>query len=367
MRIVSYDAQDTSLLHRLASYLPPMHGLRCRSFVEHYYTSFDACRLHLMLNDDDDILGVVGLERMNFSTPDGDVTLGFGSNFHAFESGSGGLLFLHWLKQCKFGVVFGGNDNTQRIIEHQKWTRFDGVSIYQINHAYAEVPGEALWRKAAKQVLWHSPTKTNVAKRIEAVTPGLGSEATVEAIPETNFDTEMLPTSSEFDVRFAPTIEHLNWRYASDLEFARYRVFRLTQAGQSIGYVVLNEQKHRMIVAQCDAPTGESLTRGIFAALSQVCTGTRKRCGVLLATSNPFMKSACESVGFKQHPAGRSLAIGGIGRKPTWGSDTSSWSVNYDWGDNGLRAPFLGASFIDKSQELESPLRQDDDSLRHVA
>jgi hypothetical protein len=342
MRIVNYDSNDSSLLTQLAGKLPAHHGLRCRAFVDYYYASFDACRLHLMLDDSDDILGVVGLEQMNFATPEGDLSLGFGSNFHAFESGSGGLLFLHWLKQCRYGIVFGGNDNTQRIIEHQKWSRFSGVSVYQMNHAYAEVPGEAMWRKAVKQFLWHSPFKTNVAKRCSVIE----SSSQVEAIPEAEFDSEMLPTSSEFSVRFSPSVEHLNWRYASNLDFASYRVFRLVQAGQSIGHVVLNEQRQRTLVAQCDAPSVEQLSQGIFAALGQACSGTRRQCGVVLSTSNPFMKSACESFGFKEHSAGRSLAIGGIGRKPKWGEDTANWLVNYDWGDNGLRAPFLGSLFI---------------------
>jgi hypothetical protein len=343
MRIVDYDSNDSSMLTRLASKLPAHHGLRCQSFVDYYYTTFDACRLHLMLDDDDEILGVVGLEKMNFSTPDGDVTLGFGSNFHAFESGAGGLLFLHWLKQCKFGIVFGGNDNTQRIIEHQKWSRFSGVSVYQINHAYAEVPGEALWRKTVKEMLRRAPFKTDVGKRcsVDAVTSD-----PIEAIPETVFDSEMLPVATSFSVRFAPTVEHLNWRYAGDLDFVKYRSFRLVQAGQSIGYVVLNEQRNRTLVAQCDAPNSDLLTQGIFAALRQACSGSRRHCGVVLSTSSPVVKSAFETLGFKQHPAGRSLAIGGIGRTPKWGDDTSDWLINYDWGDNGLRAPFLGASFI---------------------
>ena len=349
MRIVNYDSNDGSLLNRLARHLPAHHGLRCRSFVDYYYATSDACRLHLMLDDADDIMGVVGLEQMNFATPDGDITLGFGSNFHAFQSGSGGLLFLHWLKQCRFGIVFGGNDHTQRIIEHQKWTRYSGVSIYQINHAYAEVPGEAIWRKAAKQLLRHSPMKTNVGQRAVEIAPE--SSAKVRAIPETKFDAEMLPASSEFSVRFAPSVEHLNWRYATDLDFVRYHIFRLEQSGRSIGYVVLNEQKHRVLVAQCDAPNAAQLTRGIFAALAQTCVGPKSQCGVVLATSNLSMKRMFESFGFKKHPAGRSLAIGGIGRRPKWEADTSTWLVNYDWGDNGLRAPFLGIPFIVESSK----------------
>jgi hypothetical protein len=44
--------------------------------------------------------------------------------------------------------------------------------------------------------------------------------------------------------------------------------------------------------------------------------------------------------GFRAKHGDRPLAIGGRTPGGTVPTDTSRWLINYDWGDNGLRAPF---------------------------
>jgi hypothetical protein len=340
MKIVQYKKGDTELLRQTASQLPLHHGLRFPSFVDHYYGEPDRATLLLMLNDEERVIGTLGYENTPFVTPAGECTLAVGSNFHAFESGAGGLLFLHWLKASDFGCVWGGNENTQRVVEHQKWTRYLGADTFQLNAAYAEVPGEVWWRHAAKTALRFSPRRTRIDERSREMLQRGGLN--IKAVPEESFAEDLLPDSSQFAFRFKPTVEHLAWRYDTSLDFVRYRLFRILHNGESAGYVILNEQPGRTIVAQCDATDRWVLTQGIFAALAQACRGKGNGCGIVLTSSCEIMKPALEEFGFRRRANVRPLAIGGLGRQPEFGNYTGNWLINFDWGDNGLRAPFLG-------------------------
>jgi hypothetical protein len=173
----------------------------------------------------------------------------------------------------------------------------------------------------------------------------------IEAVPETAVTADMLPDSSQFAFRFRPTLEHLAWRYDTTLSFVRYRIFRIVHNGNSTGYVILNEQPGRTIVAQCDATDRWILAQGIFAALNQACRGGRSFCGVALTSSCEIMKPALEEFGFRRRPNLRPLAAGSLARTPEFGNYTGNWLVNFDWGDNGLRAPFLGQPQIETTTQ----------------
>ncbi|MFP6763823.1 MAG: hypothetical protein VB858_09395, partial [Planctomycetaceae bacterium] len=127
MKIAQYTQDDAHLLEHIASRLPLFHGLRYPSFVNHYYGRPDRATLLMLVNDDQQVLGTLGYENMPFETPSGSLTLSLASNFHAFEPGSGGLLFLHWLKSTDCGFVWGGNENTQRVIQQQQRKRKTGI------------------------------------------------------------------------------------------------------------------------------------------------------------------------------------------------------------------------------------------------
>ncbi|MBC8291438.1 MAG: hypothetical protein H8E37_14145 [Planctomycetes bacterium] len=119
--------------------------------------------------------------------------------------------------------------------------------------------------------------------------------------------------------------------------------------------MLLNDHAARPSVPQCDAPDRWVLAQGIFAALAQVCSGRRASCGVVLTSSCEIMRPALEKFGFRRRENLRPLVIGGLGRQPEFGSYTGNWLVNFDWGDNGLRAPFLGQPQIETT---ESPIHQ---------
>lgn len=347
MQINSYSSGDHATLAKLCAELPPYHNLCYPDFVDYYYGSTNWCRLWMMQDESEKVFGVVGVEKMPFSTPDGPVELGFGSNFYAFQSGAGAFLFLHWARECDYGIQFGGSEDARRLVDHQKWARLTGIQTLQINAAWAEPPGESSWRLAAKRLLRHSPLRTRIDRTAADMIRrgGLG----IEAVPEPRFTADMLPDSSPYPVRFAPRPDYLNWRYATDLDFARYHIFRLTLDGESCGFVVLNEQPHRVLVAHADATDAWVLSQGIFAALAQVCTGRMRGCGVLAVSSCPVVQEALTAAGFRVRSKARDIAIGAPRKQPTFTTDTSQWLINFDWGDNGLRAPFLGQSRLSRA------------------
>lgn len=340
MKIVPYQAGDHQTLQHVCRQLPPVHGLRYADFVDHYYGGSDHCRLLLMLDDAGDCLGCVGVENMPFATPDGPVSLGFGSNFHAFQSGAGGILFLHWVRQCGLGIHFGGSPDAHRIIDHQKWTRYDGVQTLHLNAAYAQSPGDVFWKRTARALLTHSPFRARVDRRAAAALADSGLR--LEIVPEHRATPDLLDFDSSFAVRFAPDAEYLNWRYATDLSFARYHLLRIVADGNSAGYVILNEQPTRVLIAHADAASAAILSRGIVAALAAVCRGRLSGTGVAATTSHPTLVRTLTGMGFRKRKRSRPLAIGGPGKLSPLPADTSNWLISEDWGDNGLRAPFLG-------------------------
>ena len=53
------------------------------------------------------------------------------------------------------------------------------------------------------------------------------------------------------------------------------------------------------------------------------------------------MQAHYRKFGFEAAKIDPKFAIGGYNRGVSIDSDTSTWNVNFDWGDNGLCAPLL--------------------------
>jgi hypothetical protein len=309
-RLVPFDPGDRIRLRRLCSGLGEHANLRFPDFVNHYYAGSEWCRLHMLLGDRDEALGLIGVERMPFTTPDGVMVLGFGTNFRAYQPGVGGVMLLHWLRECDFGLVFGGNELTHRILKQQKWTWHTGIRSLRLDEA----------------------------RKLRPV-PDLPA---VRLREETVFDDDLLPRRSPFAFRFAPDVPYLNWRYGTTLPFVRYRVFRVLSSDRTAGYVVLNLKLDALLVAQCDGDDVATLVAGVLEAIRTVREGDRQRQPVSLVASHPVMISALSRAGFHEHGAERPFIVGGRNEPPPIPSDTGTWLVNLDWGDNGLRYPFLG-------------------------
>lgn len=336
-RLVTFDGCRGEWFERLAKLLEPQHGLRHREFVDYFYGSGQWCKLSLLVSQTDEVLGVLGYECVPFDVPGRKITLGFGSNFRAFQSGAGGILFLNWLKQCDYGLIFGGSPDTHKLLDPRRWTTYPGVAQFELNASFSDSPSDVWWKKTAKWLLEHSPANRRL-DRLQALDAQGGDDIHVEEVA--CFTNDMLPQISPFAFRFNPSCEYLNWRFNTELSFAKYRIWRIERGQQTAGYVVLNEQRHRVLVAQADADDELTLARGIVAAIRASSQGRRRRQGVVVTAANETLKTVLRTLGFKERVGARPFVIGSLLRKPNWPEDTSRWNVNFDWCDNGLRPPF---------------------------
>jgi len=346
MRIVQYTSGDIGVLRALASKLPRSSSLRYPEFVDYYYATANRCSLLFAVDDNEDILAVMGMERMDFVTPDGKLVLGFGSNARSFRAGAFIALFYRYLKNCDFGLAFGGTESIHMVYRNQNWTYYSNVPVLCFNKVFDSWPGEAWWKRAAKSALRRAPIKVDVAERARRVLRE--GSMPVDAIEAPRFTEDLLPRQTPFTFRFCPSIEHLNWRYNTELAFVRYRLFRVVYRGDTIGYVVINEQPDRLLVAQCDGEDPLVLAAGILAALGRVCEEGPRQRAVVLSATHAVMREAFRRFGFREERPGRPFAVGGLRNapRPPIPEDSSQWLVNLDWGDNGLRAPFLGNKSI---------------------
>ncbi|MGA7224475.1 MAG: hypothetical protein WBX16_16575, partial [Candidatus Acidiferrales bacterium] len=106
------------------------------------------------------------------------------------------------------------------------------------------------------------------------------------------------------------------------------------------GYVIINENQQRLLVAQCDAEAAETLAYGVLLSILQL--GGQDRCPrtAMLTCSNPTMAEIYVKFGFRPAKKDYPIAMGGLRKKVEIPTDTSNWLVNFDWGDNGLLGPF---------------------------
>jgi len=342
MRIITYQRGDRALLEDLARKLAGPQNLLYPAFVDHYYAGSPWCRLQVVLDVAGDIAGVLGVERMEFTASGLRLTLGFGSNFVAFQPGVGGLLYLRWLKECDFGLGFGATPDAERIYLGQGWVRFANIGRFHVNRAYQRRPGDAWWKNLARCVLRRRP-RADLAERARRVLRD--GAPPVEVVEERRFTEDLLPRSSPFSFRLSPGVDYLNWRYNTELDFVRYQLFRVVSAGETAGYVVVNRLPERWIVAHCDGEDPLLLTEGIFAALAVSYPRHGYRPEVFLASAHPAMQEGFRRFGFRRLPGERPVYIGGR-RPPPVPEDTRGWLVGYDWGDTALRPPLLGCPAI---------------------
>jgi len=334
MQIVAYEPSLFSALAAAARGAAAGHSLGHRAFDDHDYATEPWCRLYLALGDDGAVAGAIGVEQLRFEYEVRPLAIGCASNFVAFEPGAGGVLFLRWIRSSEMACIYGGSRDTHRILAHQGWTYFPGVHVYSLNGRYTDRPAEPRWRGVAKSLLRAVTPRVDVGERLRgAVARGVVPAVNVAEVD--GFDADMLPRAGGFTFRLAPGTEYLGWRYSPALPFVRYRLFRLPR-----GYVVLNERPGRIVVAQADATDPDSLVGGVLAAVAQVA-GEGSRPEVLLTSCHARMRRLYEQFGFRPAHVERPFALGSARGPVPLAPDTSSWLVNFDWTDNGLRPPFL--------------------------
>jgi hypothetical protein len=357
VRLSEYSPDDFDALCEAAAQLR-VPSLRHRPFVDYYYSDNPWSKLYFLTGGDGSIAGVMGVDQMRFAAGERFLTLGFASNFHAAQPGAGGYLYLHWMKTSPCGLVFGGSEHTHKILRQQRWTYIPGLKFLTLNRPFFIAPEEPMWRRLAKRLLTNlrQTPMNHLTRRIPA---GIAGRLSVHE--EQTFSEDMLPRTSPFDFRFAPTLDYLNWRYRTGLSFVRYRIFRLCVEGRTAGYVVLNETPNRVLVAQCDGESPADLSHGVLLCLVAATEKDRKIREIVLTSSHPDMQRIYQSFGFRVSGPDRPFVVGSRRGSVDLPADPSSWLVNYDWGDNGLRAPFLdqnpdGATNNANREQREKPL-----------
>lgn len=338
MRLVEYTPSSFEALSAAAARMQQPSSMLHRPFVDYYYATRDWSKLYLLLDPQEQVVGTIGVELARFLYNSQELIIGVASNFHALQHGAGGYLFMKWMKSCPLGMIFGGSPDTHRIIQQQKWTYFPGIRAYFLNRRYSSYAGESGWRPLAKSVL-----RKFLWKRIPEYASVLDPEVVrgLTVREERGCSEDMLPKQSPFSFRLALALQHLNWRYATDLPFVRYRVFRILRQGASAGYVILNDRPEQLAVSHCDGENPAIVAGGVLLSMLEAARDDLKPRAAMLCSSHPQMQAIYTRFGLEAAPEERPFALGSLRQKMTLSLDTSNWLVNFDWADNGLRAPFL--------------------------
>ena len=334
MRLEVYTPNDFPALEQAVAPLGQDTSLRHREFVDYYYCGHPACRLHVVRDDDGRITGTLGVERMRFQWEGREVVVGSGSNFHAFQAGVGGFLYREWLRDCDFALVFGGSKDAHRIYRQQNWHYYSDVHVYRLNHLYGGRPSDPLWRRGAKWIMRRIARAplSRLSKRLGGIDVG-----DVHVREESAYTADLLPCRSPFTLRFAPTLDELAWRYALGLPFVTYRLFRVLAGDATVGYVVLNVEPTRILVAHSDGEDAHALAVGTLMSVIEVGRPVPRPLLVVLAASHPIMRDAFERFGFRAPAQGRPFTMRARNPRTPLPTAPTGWLVNYDWGDNGLR------------------------------
>jgi hypothetical protein len=334
-----YTPSDFESLSAFATKLPRLTSLSHKPFVDHYYAGSEWCRLFLLEDSSGEIVGTLGLDLMRFEGRSREWTLGFGSNFNALKSGSGGVLYLTWMKSCPAGLVFGGSPEAHALYRKEGWTYFSGVKTFVLNRPFDLTPGEGVLRRSAKRVL-RRLRRSPLRRRAARIPDNVRRDLRVE---ETRWSEDLLHLGPpQFNLRLAPTLRYLEWRYGLDLPFVRYRLFVITRNNEPVGYVVINESPMKIIVSHSDGTDPRTLAWGILLAILAVGAADDMPRTVQLASSHPGMQEVFLSFGFRPETRDRPFAVGSRNGPVDLDRDTSRWLVGFDWGDNGLRPPFRG-------------------------
>ena len=206
MPIIEYTPQHFEDLQKFVGRLGIRLGLTHRPFVDYYYASSEYCRIYLLLADDGSIKATLGCERMRFEYKGREVIIGAGSNFYSISPGVGGILFVHWLKACPIGLVYGGSPDTHRMIRGRRWIFYEGIRGFILNNPYKLYPGERRWRVGVKSVLRRT-CRARLSRYASRIPGEIRRKISVRE--EKGYCSDLLPRKSPFAFRLAPTVDYL--------------------------------------------------------------------------------------------------------------------------------------------------------------
>ena len=339
MPIVEYNPDLFSDLQEMVSRLPGPMNLVHRPFVDYYYASRSWSKLYLSLSESGRVLGTLGRELVRFEYEGREITMRNGSNWFSVQRGVGGELLKYSARvnPNSSGFMLLASPEAVKVFHHYGWVPVPGVLGYFLNGC-SLYPWDSWWKAAANSIIrQYSRSKaSSFVSRIQS-----NGRAGITVSEEHSYSADLLPRQSPFRLRFAPTLEYLDWRYNLSLLFVRYRLFRISSGGTSIGYVILNESPQQIIVAQCDGEDAVVLAYGILLALAHVGAKDRKPRTMFLSCCHAEMRHVFQQFGFRAWLRA-DLPCAFHSLPPDFDlTGTSNWLMNYDWADNGLQGPFL--------------------------
>ena len=337
--IVEYNPDLFPDLQEMVSRLPGPMNLAHRPFVDYYYGSRNWSKLYLYFSESGRVVGTIGRELVPFEYEGREIMMRNGSNWFSVQRGVGGELLKYSTRANpnSVGFMLLASDEAVKVFHHYGWVPVPGVHGYFLNGC-SLYPWDSWWKAAANSVVRHfaGNRPSDFISRIQS-----NGSAGISVCEEHSYTADLLPRRSPFRLRFAPTLEYLDWRYNLSLSFVRYRLFRIVVGGASVGYVILNESPHQIIVAQCDGEDAGVLAYGILLALAHVGASDRKPRTMFLSCCHAEMREVLEKFGFRAWLR-TSLPCAFHGVPADFNlTETSRWLMNYDWSDNGLQGPFL--------------------------
>lgn len=303
-----------------------------RQFLDHYYLGQEWSRLFLAL-DGPKCLGIIGVDMLHFTTQTSSIKAAFATNFHSLQSGIGGMLWLKWLKLGDIGLVFGGSEDTHRIVRARKFDYYSGINLYRMNALFEGYKEDPAIKGIVKAGL-----RPWVRKKLSEYASAnfLRRFADIKIVERDNFSAEMLVQKSPFTLCFRPSLEYLQWRYSPRLSYVRYRIFQFFRSGQSCGYCVLHDGPNELMVVYADGNDPESLAAGILKAVFLVGEECDKYKKAVLVSSHPEMQTIFTETGFHLAEKDYSFATGALRGSLNLGNP-QTWMINIGMGDNDLR------------------------------
>jgi hypothetical protein len=303
-----------------------------RQFLGHYYLGQDWSKLFLAM-DGPKCLGTMGIDILQFTADASLLRVAFASNFYSLQSGIGGMLWLKWIKLGDMGLVFGGSEDTHRIISAFKFDYYPGVNIYRLNAQFEAYKEDSALKGIVKARLrpWKRKKLPDYASK-----DFVKRFADIQVVERQEFSAEMMAPISPFTLRFQPSLEYLQWRYNPHLTYVHYRLFEIVHSGQSYGYCVLNDGPNELMVAYADGKDPAVLAVGILKAIFLVGEKNGKHRKAVLSSSHPVMQTIFMESGFQLTKENYSFAMGSLRDSQNLG-DPKTWLINFGMGDNDLR------------------------------
>jgi hypothetical protein len=321
-----------------------------RPFLEHYYLGQEWCRLFLAM-DGSKCIGMIGVDVLHFVTQTSSIKAAFGTNFYSLQPGVGWILWLKCMKQAEIGLVFGGSQDTHRILRARKFDYYSGINVYRMNARF-----EAYEEDSAMKGMVKAGLRPWARKRLSeyASKSFLRRFADIRVIDRTDFSEEMVVRTSPFSFRFHPPLEYLRWRYNPRLDYVRYRIFQFLRSGQSIGFCVLNNGMNESMVVYADGNDPELLGAGILKTAFLAGEEGDKYRKVTLASSHPAMQALFVKEGFRLAQKNYPCAAGALGETKKLG-DPRTWLLNFGMGDNDLRTHMLWPATTNQRDTTGTP------------